>query len=206
MKVLRSVRSQALDLGIRIAIENHGDFEARELKALIEEAGPDLAGCCLDSGNPLRVLEDPLMTLEVLAPHVVTSHIRDSVVYEHPRGAAFQWVALGDGSIDFRKYFQRFAELCPQAPAQLEIITGRPPQVLPFLEPDFWKAFPGKPAADFSRFLALVRNGRPFMGPMMIAGPGKQPPEYQAALKQQQRMDLERSIDYAKKTLGLGLS
>ena len=50
-------------------------------------------GACLDTGNPMWVMEDPLLTLEVLGPYTVTTHIRDSVVFEHPRGAAAQWVA-----------------------------------------------------------------------------------------------------------------
>jgi hypothetical protein len=53
VKVLRAVRSQALDAGVRIAVENHaGDMQAREVKALIEEAGKDFVGSCLDTGNP----------------------------------------------------------------------------------------------------------------------------------------------------------
>jgi hypothetical protein len=41
------------------------------------------------------------------------------------------------------------------AAMQLEILTGRPPQVQPSLEQDFWKAFPKLPAADSGRYLAL---------------------------------------------------
>lgn len=204
LKVLRAVKSRLMGEGVKLAIENHGDFLAPELKQLIEEAGPEAVGCCLDTGNPLSVLEDPLYTLEVLAPYVLTSHVRDSVVWEHPRGAAFQWVALGDGTIDFRQWIERFAALCPGVPMQLEIITGRPPQVLPFRESEFWSAFPNKSAAELARFLRLVRNGRPFMGSMMIAGPGPQPPEYEAALRAQQRIDVERSVDYARRVLGVG--
>ncbi len=205
LRVLRGVRSRALDAGVRIAIENHGDFEARELKAFIEEAGADYVGCCLDSGNPMRVLEDPLLTLEVLAPYAVTSHIRDSVVYEHPRGAAFQWVALGDGSIDYRRFTGRYRELCGRVPMQLEVITGRAPTVLPFLEDSYWKKFPRKPAADFARFVKLVREGHPFMGSMMIGGSGEQPEAFRAALKEQQRVDVERSVRFAREQLGVGL-
>jgi hypothetical protein len=87
---------------------------------------------------------------------------------------------------------------------QLEIITGRPPQLLPYLEPDFWKAFPKLPAADFARFLTLVKRGHAYDKPMMTAGPEQQPPEYAAALREQQRIDLERSVAYAKNTLGVG--
>ena len=92
-------------------------------------------------------------------------------------------------------------KVCPRAAMQFEIITGRPPQVLPYLEPDFWRAFPKLPAADFARFLALAKRGHPYGGRMMIGGAGPQPPEFEAALREQQRIDLERSVEYARKML-----
>jgi sugar phosphate isomerase/epimerase len=206
VKALQSVRSQALDLGIRIAVENHaGDMQAREAKMLIEEAGKDFVASCLDSGNPLWAVEDPLLTLETLGPYVVTTHIRDSAVFEHPRGAAVQWVSLGDGSVDLGRFVELYQRLCPKASMQLEIITGIPPDILPYLEPEFWKAFPATPASEFARFLNLAKNGHPYIGPMVIAGWGKQPPAIAAAMKEQQRVDLERSLDYAKKVLGVGV-
>lgn len=200
-KVFRGVRSQALDLGVKIAVENHGDFDAGEMKTLIEESGKDYVGVCLDTGNPMNLLEDPMFTVETLAPYCVTSHFRDSVLFETPRGAAFQWVALGDGTVGIDKLLRRFHELCPRAPVQLEIITGRPPTPVPYLEDGFWKAFPNKKASEFARYVALAKRGAPFMGAMMIGGPGKQPPEYEAALREQQRIDLERSLAFAKKVL-----
>lgn len=205
IKILRSVRSQALDLNVKIAVENHLDLQAWELRSLIEEAGKDFVGACLDSGNPIAVVEDPMVALETLGPYVVTTHIKDAVVFEHPRGAATQSVALGDGSINFPRFFELFRQICPSAAAQLEVTTGGPPRVLPYLEPDFWTAFPKARASQFARFVALARNGRPFMGSMIVAGPGKAPPEYEAALKEQQRVDLERSLEYARKVLKLGL-
>lgn len=206
VKALQSVRAEALDLGIRIAVENHaGDMQAREVKSLIEAAGKDFVGSCLDTGNPLWAVEDPLLTLETLGPYVVTTHIRDSAVFEHPRGAAVQWVALGDGSIDFRRFVELYQKLCPKAAMQLEIITGIPPDVMPYLEPDFWNVFPRTPAWEFTRFVALAKNGHPYIGPMVIGGWGKQPPAVAAAMKEQQRTDLERSFEYAKKVLGVGV-
>ncbi len=205
IRALRSVRSQALDAGVKLAVENHGDMTSRELKTLIEEAGTDFTACCFDSGNPAVMGEDPVAAFEVLGPYVVTSHIRDSAVYEHPRGAAVQWVALGDGSVDLGGIVRRFAEVCPKAPFQLEILTGSPARVLPYLEADYWKAFPRMPAADFARFLALAKGGQAFLGGMLIARGGKLPPEYEAALRAQQVYDLERSLEYARKKLGAGI-
>ena len=40
--LFRSVRAEALDLGVRIALENHaGDMQAREVRTIIEESGKD---------------------------------------------------------------------------------------------------------------------------------------------------------------------
>ena len=81
VKVLHNVKSRIVDAGLKVALENHaGDMQAREVKSLIEAAGADFVGSCLDSGNPLWTLEDPHLTLETLAPYVLTSHVRDSAV------------------------------------------------------------------------------------------------------------------------------
>ncbi len=209
INVFKSVRSEALDLGVRIALENHsGDMQAREVKTIIEEAGKDYVASCLDTGNPMWCVEDPFVTLETLAPHVVTTHVRDSAVFETPRGAAAQWVALGDGCVDYVKFVAEFRRLCPKSSMQLEIITGRPPTELPYLEADFWKAFSKTPAAEFARFVALAKNGHPFMGAMVIEDiAGKKPPQVMAdALKDQQKIDLERSFEYARKKLNVGVN
>src|SRR5690606_12164937 len=113
LDVLRQVKSQAVDAGIRIAIENHaGDMQARELRALVESAGTDFTGVTLDSGNATWTLEDPLQNLEILAPCAVCSGIRDSMVWENAEGAVVQWTAMGEGCADMRTYCRKFAELC----------------------------------------------------------------------------------------------
>ncbi|HEV2446674.1 MAG TPA: sugar phosphate isomerase/epimerase [Candidatus Sulfopaludibacter sp.] len=209
IQLFRSVRLEALDLGVKIALENHnGDMQAREVKTIIEQSGKDFVASCLDAGNPLWVVENPFVTLETLAPYVVTTHLRDSVLFEHPRGAAGQWVALGDGNVDFVEFTRRFRQLCPQSSMQLEIITGRPPRILPYLEQDFWRAFPKTPASEFARFVALAKTGKPFMGAMVIEDvEGRKPPAIMAeALKEQQRIDLERSFEYARRTLNVGIN
>jgi hypothetical protein len=114
-------------------------------------------------------------------------------------------VALGDGSVDYAAFFERYRLLCPNCSVQLEILTGGAPQVIPYLEPAYWKAFPKTKASEFARFVALAKKGHPFMGSMLIGGRGQRPPEYVSALQAQKRIDLERSFEYAKKVLKLGL-
>lgn len=200
VKTCKAVRSQAEDAQVKMAIENHGEFHSRHIRTIIEQSGPSYVASCYDAGNPVLTAEDPLATLENLAPYIVTAHIRDSVVFRHPRGAAVQWVAVGDGSIDMKQLTNRFRQLCPNVPYHLEIITGRPPQVIPYLEPEFWKTDRTAPAAALARFERLVQTGHPFMGTMLIPVPNA-PKEYVAAIREQERVDLERSIAYARQHL-----
>lgn len=160
----------------------------------------------MDTGNPVFVLEHPLSTLETLAPYICSLHLRDSVIYEHPRGLAVQWVPLGEGVVDFRQIVARAAELCPGVAMYVKPITGRPPQVLPYLEPDFWKLFPEMRAADLARLLALARRGRPYEGHVVVEDlAGRAAPEpFRAAVEFQQKEHLERSLDYARRVLDLG--
>jgi 3-oxoisoapionate decarboxylase len=207
IKVFRSVKNQAQDLNVKIALENHaGDMQARETRDVIEQSGKDFVAANLDTGNPMWVMEDPVVTMEILGPYTVTTHVRDSVVFEHPRGAAAQWVALGEGVTDLPKIVELHKKLCPQAAMQLEIITGRPPRILPYLEPEYWKAYPHALSSEFARFVALARKGHPFMGTMVIEdAPGKKTAEFTAALKEQQRVDLARSLEFARTHLGVGV-
>jgi 3-oxoisoapionate decarboxylase len=205
IKALREVRQPALDAGVKIALENHGDMQAWQMRDLIEAAGKDFVATCFDAGNPVMMLEDPLAALEILGPYAAVSHIRDSVVYESAGGATFQWLALGDGMIDFKKFVSRFAELCPKAPFLFETITGRAPQEMAYLEPEFWKEHRDARAPDFARFLALAKKGHPFTGKMLVVPDGPVAKDKLADVCVQQQVDLERSIGYAKKTLDVGV-
>jgi hypothetical protein len=159
IKLFRSVRSQAQDLGVKIALENHsGDMQAREVKTIILESGREFVGSCLDTGNPIWCIEDPFVALETLAPYVVTTHVRDSVVFEHARGAADQWVALGDGNVDLPRFVEQFGS-CVRKPQCSSSYYGRPPRPLTVSGADFWKAFPKMPAWEFARFVSLAKAG-----------------------------------------------
>ena len=110
-----------------------------------------------------------------------------------------QWTAMGEGSVDWERYFQRFAELCPHTPAQLEIISGRPIPI-PYLRDDFWEAYPKARPREFARFLKLTKAGSP-------RRPFRVSKRRDAKLAEQkwQQAELERSIRYCKDALGLGL-
>ena len=193
VKVLRAVRPRVIDSGLKIAIENHaGDMQARELKRLIEEAGPDYVGACLDSGNPLWALEDPHLTLETLSPYVLTSHVRDSAVWRVPEGAAVAWVRMGEGNVGIDEYVQKYRRLCAGRALSLEVIVT-PPRIYPYLaDRTFWDAYRTTPAWEFSRFLALVEKGKPVETP---------PAASKEVAVRREREDLEASVQYTRKLL-----
>jgi len=200
IKVCQAVRSRAVDAGVKIAIENHaGDMQAWELANLIEECGRDYTGATLDSGNATWTLEDPMRNLEVLGPYAATTGIRDSAVWENAEGAVVQWTAIGDGLVDWQKYFDRFAQLCPGVPVQLEIISGGLRQ-FPYLKDDFWKYYQDVRAYEFSRFTAMAKNGKP-REPFKVPE-GK---DRKTAEQEYQKAQLEQSIKFCREVLGLGM-
>ena len=199
VKVLKACRSEAVDAGIKVAMENHaGDLQARELVELIETAGKDFVGANMDSGNAVWTLEDPFTNLELLGPYAATTSLRDSAIWMSEKGYTVQWTAMGDGQVDWKKYFALFAELCPQVPVHIETISGFNREI-PIFEPDYMKAFSQARAADLARLLALARTGKPMSPFMPPAGQDRQKAD-QAYQKDQ----IERSIRYCRE-IGLGV-
>jgi 3-oxoisoapionate decarboxylase len=189
VKTLKACRTYAMDQGIKIAVENHsGDMQARELRGLIEAAGTDYVGAVIDTGNPVWALEDPHLTLEILAPVVLTSHVRDSYLWKTPEGVAVQWTPMGEGNVDIAGWVKRFRELCPGKALSMEIIvTGA--RKFQVFERKFWDAYRNTPAWEFSRFMALADKGTP----------RQEPPKLEkAASVDKERRDLEISIEFTK--------
>ncbi len=192
--VLKSARSLALDSGVMVAVENHaGDMRSEELATLVAMAGRDYVGVNYDSGNSLWTLEDPVDALDRLAPHIVTTSLRDGIVTEIPSGGRVRWTAMGDGVVDFGEFARAFAERCPGVPIHIETISGLGRDV-PFLDDEFWAAWPTLEASALARFLRLMRR-KPPASPSM-------PRTNDAA---DQRLELEKSLAYCRRSLGLGL-
>jgi sugar phosphate isomerase/epimerase len=193
-RLLKSVRSRLIDLNMKVAIENHaGDMQARELKSLVEMAGKDYTGVCLDSGNPLWALEDPHLTLDTLYPYVLTTHCRDTAVWRVPEGAAVAWVRMGDGNVGIGEYIAKLRRLRPDLPVTLEIIVTNA-RIFPYLDEKFWEPYRNQPAWEFARFLKIAEQGHPR---------DPQPPLKGEAAQARERADLETSLTFTRKLLNV---
>jgi sugar phosphate isomerase/epimerase len=94
----------AEDNGIRLAVENHIDFTADEILALVENVGSKSLGVNFDTGNFLRLLDDPIRGMELLAKYTLAVHLKDLQI--NPREARptdwfyFAGVPVGEGLVD----------------------------------------------------------------------------------------------------------
>ncbi len=90
----------AHSLGVKIALENHEDVTAAELRQLLDlEPHPNL-GACIDTGNDLIVYGDPLEAAQQLASRALSTHIKDHKLVRVDETIHSVGVPLGTGDID----------------------------------------------------------------------------------------------------------
>jgi sugar phosphate isomerase/epimerase len=152
----KSVRL-AEKLRIAVAVENHKDWTAAELAALMGEFSSEYLGVCLDTGNNLALLEEPGRVVETLAPWTISTHIKDLGLGPHPEGFVMAEAPLGSGMLDLSGMVARFRSNGRGAPLTLEMIT-RNPLVIPCLTPKYWVTFPERPGRELAAVLELVRS------------------------------------------------
>jgi sugar phosphate isomerase/epimerase len=105
--LLTDATAHAKGHGVVLAIENHIDMLADELVELIDTIDSPWLGVCLDTANNLRMLEDPAVAIEKLAPYARATHVKDIAAKGgDPRDFAF-WpsVPVGRGIIDMPRAF-----------------------------------------------------------------------------------------------------
>jgi sugar phosphate isomerase/epimerase len=91
------------EYGIKIADENHIDYTADEMLQIIEGVGNPNFGINFDTGNFLRLLDDPIAGMEKLAPYTFATHIKDLQINYSAKPTDwffFSTVPVGKGMID----------------------------------------------------------------------------------------------------------
>lgn len=200
VRVLKASRKRAKDAGVKFGFENHAaDLRSEELLELIDEVGTDVCGVMLDPGNGLWAMEDPMVHLEALAPHVVCNSLRDYMVWQSEDGATFQWTAVGEGLMDVPTYVQTLAKANPGMPIFVESISNsaRP---IPYLTDEHWKGYPNLKAADIVEFLKLCRRGHAIE--VDKPEPGMEKTRFE---QQHQRAEFLKSIKYLRTHCNAGL-
>jgi len=182
--------------GLHAGIENHKDFLAPELAEILLAVGSPHLGACVDFGNNLALLEDPLTTAETLAPFVVTTHIKDMAVRPYEAGFELSEVPLGTGILPLARMIEVLTKARPDVRLSLEMIT-RDPLKVPYLGDPYWVTHERRDPARIRAFESAV-----------LARAAKGPLPRIAGLTQEQMLAAEdenvrASVAYAKETLGL---
>ncbi len=100
---LDRIKSKARALNIKIAVENHGDFNSDELVSVVQAVNSPWIGICLDLGNAMLTFEDPIQACRKMAPFAMTTHFKDHGVDLTHYGCIVYGTALGDGMIDLKE-------------------------------------------------------------------------------------------------------
>jgi sugar phosphate isomerase/epimerase len=116
---------------IKLATENHIDFTADEMLELLNNVDSPYLGINFDTGNFLRLLDDPLEGMRKLAKHVLATHIKD---LKPQKGVSprewyfFSCTPVGDGLVDNQALVNLLKQVDYQGVLAVEI---------DFLHPDY---------------------------------------------------------------------
>ena len=100
----RRAADAAAEVGVRLAIENHGDMRAEEILEVIERTGATNLGVTLDNVNLIRVGDDMIEGTRALASRTLLVQLKDHPPTPDPSvwGGPVS-VALGDGVAPLRE-------------------------------------------------------------------------------------------------------
>jgi sugar phosphate isomerase/epimerase len=180
---------------IRLAVENHKDERVPEKLETIKRISSEYVGMCVDTGNDLAFLEDPMEVIEAYAPWAFSVHLKDAAVREYEDGFLLADVPLGEGILDLPKMVQTLRSRHPEVHFSLEMMT-RDPLKVPCLTEGYWAAMGDIPGSYLARTLKMVRTR------------GKQslPQVSQLSMSEQfvlEDANVRKCLAYAKERLGL---
>jgi 3-oxoisoapionate decarboxylase len=113
VRMLKQSAKIARDHGVILALENHIDYTSAEILEILERVDSDALKVNLDTGNTLRMMEDPVAAARRLGPYTVATHTKDVAACRHVRPEEwyfFSSVPVGTGLIDIPGVVRALAE------------------------------------------------------------------------------------------------
>jgi len=179
-----------------LGIENHKDWTAQEMPELFRRYSSEYFGACIDFGNNVSLLDEPMELIEALAPWVINTHVKDMGVEEYADGFLLSEVPLGQGIVDLKRAVALLRARRPGVRFTMDTLV-RDPLRIPCLTEVYWATFEQPDARRLARMLRLVR-----------AHPPRAPLPRVSGLSREQALALEDRIldqcrEYAAGALGL---
>ncbi|RKY04589.1 sugar phosphate isomerase/epimerase [Candidatus Poribacteria bacterium] len=197
VKVLKQLAPLARDLGVKIALETHMDATTFELLRVIEEVGEEAVGICLDTGNLTMCLEDPLEATRRVAPHVVATHLKDSILTFGERGLRWQARPCGEGIVPLEEMLSILSIYNPDLTLSIE----DHPRIyeLPIFDRAWLSKFGDLTPIELAEVVRLAVEAE-----RRIRRGEIRPPEEEEAIPWEERAEgrIRKSISYLKGVLG----
>jgi sugar phosphate isomerase/epimerase len=140
-----------------MALENHKDWTIGDMLGILKSYSSEYLGVCIDTGNNISLLDDPMEVVRAFAPYAVATHVKDMGVAEYPDGFLLSEMPLGDGMLDMKEVVRTIQRARPSTRITLEMIT-RDPLKVPCLTDKYWLTFPDRPGKYLADTLAMLRK------------------------------------------------
>lgn len=180
-----------------LALENHKDWTAGELAAIVKDKSSEYLGVCLDTGNNIALLDNPTDVIEALAPYALCTHFKDMAVEPYADGFLLSEVPLGEGIINLKGAAVAVHRARPKTRFTLEMITRNPLKV-PCLTDKYWATFPERNGRYLADTLRLVRDATVRLQHLPTVD--HESPE---GLLQLEQENIQQCLHYARTELGL---
>lgn len=179
-----------------LGLENHKDWTVAEMVPLLKEYSSEYLGACIDWGNNLSLLDDPMELIEGLAPYSINSHIKDMAVEEYADGFLLAEVPLGQGIFPLKRMLDTILKHRPKVKFSLDMLT-RNPLLIPCLTEKYWATFPQRNGVYLARTMRMVRANQPAKPLVRLEGMD------QEARVRFEQDNIRQCVDFARDQLGL---
>lgn len=108
LKYLEKIIPFAESYDVKLAIENHGDFFLSEIQTIVQKCNTPYLGTVVDTGNYLRMNENPREAISIFGEKVYLVHAKDVAImpgYSDDDPRRFGCVPAGMGDTDFPGIF-----------------------------------------------------------------------------------------------------
>ncbi|HQR33521.1 MAG TPA: sugar phosphate isomerase/epimerase family protein [Blastocatellia bacterium] len=142
---------------VTVALENHKDWTLEDFLKLLRTYQSEYLQVCLDFGNNISLLDDPMEVIEGLAKYAKSTHIKDMGLQPYADGFLLSEVVLGQGMLDLPKIVSIIQKANPTTKFSLEMIT-RDPLKVPCMTKQYWEVFPDRNGKYLAQIFKLVQQ------------------------------------------------
>jgi sugar phosphate isomerase/epimerase len=126
--IIKDILPEFESENIKLAIENHDRLKAHEFEKIIQSAGSEFVGICLDSVNSMGAGEGFEEVSRILLPYTINLHIKDFTIrrVSHKMGIIIEGSPAGKGMLNIKELIEKLIILKRCDSAILELWT--PPE------------------------------------------------------------------------------